>query len=397
MGGQIALRDSLHLDMRGLNGLVWLKPGEMCARVRAGMRWRELQELIDGHGLAVRTMQTYANFTIGGSVSVNAHGRYVGHGPIARSVRALQLVLADGSIVEASREENDELFRAAIGGYGALGVITEVELDLDDNTLIARDVVHVPLSEYPEWFGERVLSDPAALLHNVDLYPAGFDSGDAITWRRTGQPATIPDRLHPGHARYLGQRSAIWAITELPGGNSLRRHIVVPAQLEHPEVVWRNYEASLDIASLEPFSRIVSTYALEEYFVPMSQFTEFAGALRRILRRRDVEALNVSIRHSPADRESVMAWAREGVFCFVIYYKQRVLSESLRRVADWTRELIDAAVGLGGSYYLPYQLHATREQFERAYPQHAEFRRIKERHDPDGRFSNEMWRKYLGV
>jgi len=397
MGGQIALRDGLHLDMRGLNDLVWLKPGEKRARVRAGMRWRELQQHLDGHGLAVRTMQTYANFTVGGSVSVNAHGRYVGHGPIAHSVRALQLVLADGRIVETSRTENDDLFRAALGGYGALGVVTEVELELDDNTRIARDVARVPLSEYAEWFRERVLADPAVLLHNVDLYPAGFDSGDAITWRRTELAPTIASRLHPDHARYLGQRSAIWAITELPGGNGLRRHVVVPAQLNHPEVVWRNYEASLDIDSLEPFSRFMSTYALEEYFVPMPGFAEFTGTMRRILRRRDVDALNVSIRHSPADRDSVMAWARDEVFCFVIYYKQRVLAESLRRVERWTRELIDAAVGLGGSYYLPYQLHATREQFERAYPQHGAFRKIKERYDTDGRFSNEMWRKYLGT
>lgn len=72
------------------------------------------------------SMQSYANFTVGGSVSVNAHGRYVGHGPVGRSVRALQLVLADGSLVEAGPDTQPELFRAAIGGYGAVGIITEV-------------------------------------------------------------------------------------------------------------------------------------------------------------------------------------------------------------------------------------------------------------------------------
>ena len=162
------------------------------------------------------------------------------------------------------------------------------------------------------------------------------------------QPLTVDVRLRPDGAKHLGLRSAIWAVTELPGGGAMRKHIIAPAQLDHPEVVWRNYEASLDIESLEPFSRFMSTYALEEYFVPVRHCLAFLGDLRRILRKHDVEALNVSIRHSPADTESVMAWAREEVFCFVIYYKQRVLTESQRRVGIWTRQLIDSAIAYGG-------------------------------------------------
>jgi FAD/FMN-containing dehydrogenase len=397
MGGQIALRDSLHLDLRDMNRLLWLKPAEKSVRVQAGMCWRELQGLIDPHGLAVRTMQTYANFTVGGSVSVNVHGRYVGHGPIIHSVRALQLVLADGRLVEASRAENPDLFRAAIGGYGAPGVVTEVELGLDENTRIERGVERVSLPDYPAWFAEQVGADPTVLLHNVDLYPPAFDAADAITWRRSERPLTIGQRLQPDHAKYLGDRSTIWAISSLPGGNALRREIITPALLKGPAVVWRNYEASYDIRMLEPFTRFMSTYALAEYFIPVANFAAFAAILRRTLRQRDAEALNVSIRHAPADAESVMAWAREDVFCFVVYYKQRVLSESLRHVGEWTRELIDAALDCGGSYYLPYQLHATRAQFERAYPQRGEFLAIRQRYDPGQRFSNEMWRKYLDV
>jgi FAD/FMN-containing dehydrogenase len=91
-----------------------------------------------------------------------------------------------------------------------------------------------------------------------------------------------------------------------------------------------------------------------------------------------------------------MAWAREEVFSFVLYFKERVLAESQRRVGVWTRELIEAALELQGTYYLPYQLHATAGQFSRAYPRAEDFSRVKGRYDPEGRFSNEMWRKYLG-
>ncbi|HEX9172673.1 MAG TPA: FAD-binding oxidoreductase, partial [Telluria sp.] len=140
MGGQVAITGGLHLDMRGMNRLVYLDAAAKVARVQAGMRWRDLQEILDRRGLSVKTMQSYANFTAGGTVSVNGHGRYVGNGPIGNSVRALQIVLADGAVVEASRTRNYDLFRAAIGGYGAVGVITEVELDLADNTRIERFV-----------------------------------------------------------------------------------------------------------------------------------------------------------------------------------------------------------------------------------------------------------------
>jgi FAD/FMN-containing dehydrogenase len=49
----------------------------------------------------------------------------------------------------------------------------------------------------------------------------------------------------------------------------------------------------------------------------------------------------------------------------------------------------------GGCYYLPYQLHATASQFIRAYPEAEWLRRLKGAVDPQGRFSNELWRRYL--
>jgi FAD/FMN-containing dehydrogenase len=114
-----------------------------------------------------------------------------------------------------------------------------------------------------------------------------------------------------------------------------------------------------------------------------------------LLRRRQVEALNVSIRHSPADRVSALPWASEEVFSFVLYYKQRTWAQARSRVGEWTRELIELALRSSGRYYLPYQLHASEDQFARAYPEADGLRRIKRAIDPAGKFSNELWRKYL--
>lgn len=152
MGGQIAASDSLHLDMRALRRVVAYSPAQRVIRVQAGITWRDIQNLIDPHEQSVKIMQSYSNFTVGGSLSVNCHGRYVGRGALVNAVRALSLVLPNGEVVEATRERNTELFRAAVGGYGGVGIITEVELDLKDNSRIERIVKPLAISDYADWF-----------------------------------------------------------------------------------------------------------------------------------------------------------------------------------------------------------------------------------------------------
>jgi len=395
MGGQIAIVGGLHLDMRRMNRIAWLRAGEHSVRVQAGITWRDLQDVLDPHDLSVRTMQSYANFTVGGAVSVNAHGRYVGHGPIAHSVRALQIVLADGSVVEADRQHNSELLRAAIGGYGAIGVITEVELDLDDNVKMERIIEEVRLSDYPSFFARQVLADPRSVMHNADLLPPRYDQPVSLTWRQTDKPLTRKQRLVPRGQSYKLERDTLWALTEVPMAKQLRKPATDLLRHAKPEVAWRNHEASLDTAALEPRTRTVNTYVLDEFFVPPRHFESFVREMGRILRSHRVAAVNVSIRHSPADRLALLPWAREEVYSFVLFYKQRTDPAARREVGTWTRELIDAALRHEGRYYLPYQLHATREQFERAYPEVAQLRQLKARIDPRGRFSNMLWQTYL--
>jgi FAD/FMN-containing dehydrogenase len=391
MGGQTAIHGGLQLDMRAMNGMVKFDPAKRVARVQAGMRWRDLQAIIDPQGLAVQTMQSYASFTVGGSVSVNCHGRYVGHGPVSRSVRALQMVLPDGEVVEASRQTHSELFHAALGGYGGIGVITEVELDLDENFRIERSTSRVPIEDYPGWFREKVQSNPRALLHNADLFPDRFDYPHCVTWSRTDKPLTIQERLTPPGRPYTKEKLFLWAMTELPGGASLRGKA---ASIEDkPTVAWRNHEASLDVAQLEPANRDFSTYVLQEYFIPERHFTSFARKMSNLLQSTPTGAVNVSIRHSPADRAVLMTWAGQDVFSFVIYYKQGVSVYAQRHAAQWTRSMIDLALLHEGSYYLPYQLHATQAQFLRAYPQAPRFNTLR-RQIGASRFTNTLWSQY---
>jgi FAD/FMN-containing dehydrogenase/uncharacterized membrane protein YhaH (DUF805 family)/SAM-dependent methyltransferase len=394
MGGQTASPDSQHVDMRGLNRVLEFSKNEKWIRVQAGIRWCDIQRHVDAHDLSVKTMQSYANFTVGGALSVNAHGRYMGLGPAILSVRWIRVMLADGSLVKASRAENSEIFFGAIGGYNGIGIIAEAELDLADNVPVKRVHEKMSRAEYPKFFGQNVRDHREPIFHNGDIYPPDFVRVRSVTWEQTSEKPTVKSRLMPLCESYPMHRYFLWAFTETPLGRWRREFIYEPLIYFRRRVHWRNYEAGYDVAELEPRSRADSTYVLLEYFVPVARFEDFAKLMAEIFIRHHVNVLNVSIRHAMPDDGSLLAWAREEVFAFVVYYKQRTDAVEKNRVAVWTRELADAVVSCGGCYYLPYQPHPTVAQFHAAYPNAKKLFALKKRLDPQFRFRNVIWDTY---
>ena len=394
MGGQTATPDGTQLDMRQFRGVVRLDTAARTITVRSGTRWREVQEALDKAGLAVKIMQTYNTFTVGGALSVNAHGRYIGQGPLVRSVRGITLVLADGSVVSASPTHRPELFYGAVGGYGALGVIADITLDAADNSKVRREDEKLPIASYLDYFRQRVRDDTTVVFHNADIYPPAYENVHSVSYRETNAALTVQDRLLPADQRAWSHRTAYEVITDWPKGKWMREHLLDPVIFRGNPVTWRNYEASYDVSELEPRSRDRETYVLQEYFVPVDSLNAFMPRMRRVLQAHDVNAVNVSIRHALPDPGTYLAWAPNEVFAFVLYYKQRTDPESRRAVARWTRELIDAAVASGGRYYLPYQPVATRAQFAAAYPRATELFAVKQRVDSAGKFTNALWDLY---
>ena len=59
-----------------------------------------------------------------------------------------------------------------------------------------------------------------------------------------------------------------------------------------------------------------------------------------------------------------------------------------------TQQLINAAIALKGTYYLPYRLHATKEQLYTAYPQAKEFFLLKKKYDSAEVFRNKFYETY---
>ena len=394
MGGQTAFENSLHIDMRSFNKIIELDTATKQVTVQPGITWRDLQEVIDPYDLSIKIMQTYANFTVGGSVSVNCHGRYVGHGPIISSVLALKIVLASGEIMSVSRTENQEVFNAVVGGYGGIGVIIEATLQLVDNVKVERQINKIDIADYNSFFNENIKNNKDVVFQNGDLYPPKYDKIINVSWQKTSKPLTDNNRITPRNETYKLEHTLIEVVSWGKFGKWVRRNIIDPYIYSSEEVLWRNNEASYDVQELEPKSRDKETYVLQEYFIPVKNIQSFVPKMSAIYSKHNVNVINVSLRHALPDTTSYLSWAPEEVFAFVIYYKQKTDAKAKEEVKQWTVEMTDAVISENGTWYLPYQPHASIEQFNAGYQNASSYFTIKNRLDSTHRFTNKLLDKY---
>lgn len=394
MGGQTSFENSLHIDMRKFNKVLNIDTINKIITLQPGIIWIDLQNYIDKYNLSVKIMQTYSNFTVGGSISVNCHGRYIGHGSIISSIISLKVLKANGDIIKASRDENFEVFKAVVGGYGAIGVIVEATLQLTDNIKVERQNNLLDVKDYNDFFNKNIKHNSKVVFQNGDLYPPDYNTINNVAWIKTNKPLTDTNRLTKKNEDYWFESNAVELVSKGNFGKYLRQNLLDPYVYTEKIVKWRNKEASYDVKELEPDSRAESTYVLQEYFIPVNKIQNFISKMRKVFNTNKVNVLNVSLRHAYKDTETYLTWANEEVFAFVIYYKQGTDDKSKRDVKKWTIEMTDSILSVGGSWYLPYQPHASVSQFQKAYPKSSQFFEIKNKYDPEHRFQNYLLNKY---
>ncbi len=108
-------------------------------QAHAGTRWFQVIRALDPIGFSPAVMQSNSDFGIASTFSVNAHGWPVPYGPFGSTVRKIEMMLADGSVVTCSRRENADLFKLAMGGYGLFGVILKLEVEMVGERTAAAD------------------------------------------------------------------------------------------------------------------------------------------------------------------------------------------------------------------------------------------------------------------
>ncbi len=180
--GDAALNESnLVLDMRRMNQIIDWDPQSGLVTVQPGVTLEKLWKHIlrDGWWPAVVTGTMFT--TIGGIVAANAHGKNnYKHGPIGDHVVAFTLVSPDGQTREVTRESHPEVFQAAIGGFGWLGVFTSITLQT--KKVHSGQVEVLPLAE--ESLGSmfqafRRLTDQPwdYVVGWIDAFPGGVKLG----------------------------------------------------------------------------------------------------------------------------------------------------------------------------------------------------------------------------
>src|SRR6188472_3285683 len=156
MGGQQFATDSICIDTRELDRVISFDHERGLLEAEAGIQWPKLiRAYLDAQAdetkqWGIAQKQTGADaFTLGGSLSSNIHGRGLTMKPLISNVESFALINVDGVTVNCSRQENPEVFRAAIGGYGLFGPTSRVKLRLVRRRKLRRAVEIISAADLP--------------------------------------------------------------------------------------------------------------------------------------------------------------------------------------------------------------------------------------------------------
>jgi FAD/FMN-containing dehydrogenase len=367
-------------------------------RVHAGTRWYQVVETLDRAGFSPAVMQSNADFGVAATFSVNAHGWPVPYGPFGSTVRSLRMMLADGTVATCSRTENTELFRLAMGGYGLFGVILDLEVDMVPNMLMRPRHERMPATRFAERVVRAFRADPAVKMMygrmNVTRQDF-FTDALMITYR--------PEPLPEGGLPAVTRRGALTGVSRKIyraqiGSETAKRARWTAETQAVPKlgsgVATRNALMDEPVSNLEN-RHIRRTDILHEYFVPPARFNDFLRACQEIIPKAKAEFLNVTLRYVAQDDTSVLSFAPGERIAAVMSFSQEMTPEGEADMLLTTEALIDRVAAIGGSYYLPYRLHARDDQFRKVYPGAAHFAARKRHYDPGLLFRNALWDNYL--
>lgn len=397
MGGQALARDGVAVTLDVAPSEPWLEANAVTRvyRVAAGARWRQVIGTLDKIGCSPAVMQSNSDFGVGATLSVNAHGWPVPYGPFGATVRSFRLMLASGEVVTCSRAENAELFGLAMGGYGLVGVVVDLDVAMVDNTLLAPTYALMPSAEIGPGLQNAIARDASVRMAygRLAVDAARFlRESLLITYRPT---AGAPPPVTSGGLMVTLSREVFRAQI---GSDRAKRARWYAETVAGPKtssgIASRNRLLSEPVSNLAGRDRS-RTDILHEYFLPAENLEAFLAACRTAIPASRQDLLNVTLRFVDEDRTSVLAYARGPRVAAVMLFSQRRARADDEDMAAMTRRLIDAALDAGGSFYLPYRLHARPDQVARAYPRLAEFVARKRAYDPGILFANTLWTRYL--
>ena len=342
--------------------------------VEAGCRLRDLNEQLHDRGLALANMGDIQEQTVAGAIQTGTHGTGRDLGGIAAQVTALEMVLADGSIVSCSADHEGELFQAARIGLGALGVLTAVTLRVVPAFLLTA-------REEPMSWAEVIsrLDELAGGNEHFEFY--WFPHTDGCLTKRNnrsdGPALPLPRWRHRlddeflsntlfGATCRLGQRypAVIPAINGIAGKALSAR--------TYTDAAYRVFTSPRRVRFKE-----------QEYAIPREHLAEALTAIRGLFARHDWRiSFPIEVRVAPGDD----VWLSTAYGRSTAYIAIHVFHTAPHE--EYFREVEAVMTAFGGRPHWG-KLHTRDAAYLRGvYPQFADFVTLRDQLDPGRRFAN---------
>ena len=405
MAGQQFATDSICIDTRALDRVISFDQERGLIETEAGIRWPKLirtyldarRESANQWGIAQK--QTGADtFTLGGSLSSNVHGRGLAMKPLISNIESFTMVNADGKAVRCSRDENGELFRIAIGGYGLFGLIDSVTLRLVPRKKLRRVVEIIRSDDLTRRFEERIAQEflygdfqfsvdeksPDFLQRGVFSCYQPIDEHEPIAAKKELRDADWLDLLR---LAYTDREKAFKRYSDYYLSTNGQTYWSDTSQLS---AYLPNYAQKLR----EQIGGEESSLIITEIYVRRTNLADFLAQTAELLRSNRTIVIYGTVRLIEKDGESFLAWAKEPYACIIFNLLTLHTPAGIEASVRSFHALIDLAIARGGSYYLTYHKFAKPEQVMACYPQFKQFLALKRTYDPAERFQSDWYRYY---
>ncbi len=378
----IGLTDGVLVRMDRMNRLLAVDPDTAQVTVEAGTVLHDLHELLRAHGLGLTNMGDIDVQTVSGALSTGTHGTGRSSGSLAAQVVALELVLADGSLVRCSRSERPELFAAARIGLGALGVVATVTLQAEPAFLLTADERPMPLSDVLRDFEQHVADN-----EHFELY--WFPHTEVALTKRNNR-STTPAPLSPVRGWIDDEllSNGLFALTCRLGA-AVPRLIPGINRVCTKALSARTYTDAAPKVFTSP-RRV--RFREMEYAVPRAALPALMTELRDLPDRHGMTvSFPIEVRVAPADDIALStASGRDSAYVAVHQYLGTPYEEWFGLVEP----LFDAVDGR------PHwgKLHTLdAERLAPRYPRFGEFLALRDALDPERRFGNAYLDRVLGA
>lgn len=414
MGGQTIAQNGYILDTKFMNHILEFNSDAETVVVEPGVTWYNLIHFLNLYGYSPKILQSYASFSIGGSVSVNIHG-ITSDDVLSKSIIELEIINSDGDIIMCNRQQNSELFFLVIGGYGLFGVITKIKISITENKSLNLTTLSTNIQDFQNLYSNYITNAVYIQKINVKFARINITNMEDIniylftTNGNTIKKSNIELDNAPKEMSKISQLIYKWI---LPNENAqkirfqLETKLGKPLDIDDNEEITRNellYESAKSLSTLySPLIDINKTHILQEYFIPSvnpNNFTNFMTYLKDVFivnknKITNVNLLNITIRYVLHDNETFLNYTKRNMYAFVFYYRIDCNKSGDTRLRYIHNLLVNKTLELGGTFYLPYRHHYDQKQLEIAYPQINQFFELKKRYDQTEMFYNNWYGIY---